>query len=204
MPDLPLDETDRRILEYLCRAQSFERIPPVFASRGDISGMLRLSLNEYDEACGRLAARRLIRSDQPGSGDLDFIAPTRAGRRTVTRPPQPGSPGWRILEHLCRAPGVDPAGSSGERVAREAGPALALPGGTPASQPVAPPASTQQETGGFSAPQVMQAAGIPTTDAYQAACELLYAWGLIERQAEGASHYARIAPTQAGRETLAG
>jgi hypothetical protein len=77
----PLDETARRILEYICQRQPAEGEPPVFHSRMDITGMLRLSLSEYDEACGRLAAANLIASDQPASGDLDYIAPTPAGRQ---------------------------------------------------------------------------------------------------------------------------
>jgi hypothetical protein len=84
-----INETARRILEYICSLQPADRQAPVFQSRRDITGMLRLSLSEYDEACRRLDAAHLIISDQPGSGDLDFIAPTQEGFRYLSGPTLP-------------------------------------------------------------------------------------------------------------------
>lgn len=73
-----LDETERRILAFICRylaPQSGQ-----YESRQTLTGELRLSLSEYDEACRRLIQLGLISTDQPLSGDCDFIAPTPAGR----------------------------------------------------------------------------------------------------------------------------
>ena len=78
---LNLAETERRILEFICRyiaPQSGQ-----YESRQTLTGELRLSLSEYDEACRRLIQLGLISTDQPLSGDSDFIAPTLAGRALV-------------------------------------------------------------------------------------------------------------------------
>ncbi len=79
MPSLTdLDDIQRRILAFICRT-----IPPGspnFESRQTLTGELRLSLSEYDEACGRLVRLGLIATDQPFSGDCDYITPTPAGR----------------------------------------------------------------------------------------------------------------------------
>ena len=160
----------RQILEYLCRSEPYERCPVSFHSRGEITGELRLSLIEYDQACGQLARLRLIVTDQPTSGDCDFIAPTKAGRRLVGRQPQPGSLAWRILATLAAQP---PAGDI-------------APGAYPAQ-----PAGVILEAVGLKP----DTAGIHL---YQAACQALYDWDLIARQTEGANCYARIGLTQAG------
>jgi hypothetical protein len=83
MPEQPLSDIARKILEYIVKNDPTQPGQVKYQSREEITGMLRLSLSEYDQACGELASQRLIVSDQPGSGDLDFIAPTPAGRQLV-------------------------------------------------------------------------------------------------------------------------
>jgi protein-tyrosine phosphatase len=87
--EILLDDISRQILEFICRREPVDRDPPVFLRREDIAGELRLSLREYDEACGQLSRYRLIFTDQPASSDVDFIAPTRAGRLLGTPRPLP-------------------------------------------------------------------------------------------------------------------
>ena len=76
-----LEHISRRILDFVCRTLPEENPPQHFQHRDDIAGMLRLSLSEYDEACGQLVRLRLIVTDPPAAPDCDFIAPTPAGRR---------------------------------------------------------------------------------------------------------------------------
>jgi hypothetical protein len=78
-----LEENARRILDLVCRVLPEENPPQHFQYRNDIAGLLRLSLSEYDEACGQLIRLRLIVTDPPAAPDCDFIAPTSAGRRLV-------------------------------------------------------------------------------------------------------------------------
>ena len=73
-----LDETQRRILAFVCRWVSPGS--GEYESRQTLTGELRLALSEYDEACRGLIRFGLITTDQPLSGDCDFIAPTPAGR----------------------------------------------------------------------------------------------------------------------------
>ncbi len=101
MPEPALDETQRRILEFLCRRYPYESGETRFEQRMVVCGELRLALHEYDAACGMLDGLRLIVTDQPYAHDCDFIAPTLAGRRAVSRPPQPGSLPWRILAWMA-------------------------------------------------------------------------------------------------------
>lgn len=168
MPPIELDEFERQILEFLCRWIPFESNPPRFERREEVCGELRLSLSEYDAACGRLERKRLIFSDQPASGELDFVAPTKAGRRWVGAPPQQGGFAWRILEFL----------------------------------------GAQIDTGAaaLSYLDILQGLNL-TADkvglaAYQKACQVLFDWDLITRQAQGENLYAAIALTGTGRQTL--
>lgn len=108
MPPPTLDETQQRILEFLARNFPYETLPPQFEQRNTICGELRLALHEYDAACGGLYSQRLIVTDPPYSHDCDTIALTLAGRRAVSRPPNPGSLAWRILEALCQIPPGEP------------------------------------------------------------------------------------------------
>lgn len=77
-PSYTLDETQRRILAFICRWVSPGS--GQYESRQTLTGELRLALSEYDEACRGLIRFGLIVTDQPMSGDCDFIAPTQAGR----------------------------------------------------------------------------------------------------------------------------
>ena len=104
MDEMKLDDIERQILEAVCRRVPFERNPPQYETRGDLTGSLRLALNEYDRACGALIRLGLIASDQPFSGECDFITPRRAGRRLVSAPPQEGSLAIKVLEQLRTAP----------------------------------------------------------------------------------------------------
>ena len=79
-----LEQNARRILDFVCRTLPDENPPQHFQSRVDIAGMLRLSLSEYDEACGQLVQLRLIVTDPPAAPDCDYIAPTPAGRRLAS------------------------------------------------------------------------------------------------------------------------
>ena len=151
MDEMKLDDIERQILEAVCRRVPFERNPPQYETRGDLTGSLRLSLNEYDRACSALLRLGLIASDQPFSGECDFITPRRAGRRLVSSPPQEGSLAMRVLEYLRIAP-------AGNWLAAE---------------------------------EVTAALGLGDA-AYQAACEALFTWDLIERQEEGKDCYARV------------
>jgi hypothetical protein len=168
MSQIELDEFERQILEFLCRWIPYESNPPRFERREEVCGELRLSLSEYDAACGRLERKRLIVSDQPASGELDFVAPTKAGRRLVSAPPQPGGFSWRILEFLG--------------------------------------AHTKPGTPGFASLDVLQALHLAMNSAgiaaYQKACQALYDWDLITRQAQGENLYALIALTSSGRQAL--
>lgn len=83
MSEPGLDETPRRILEFICRWLPESDPPQQYESRTSVCGELRLALHEYDEACGVLLRRRLIVTDQPYSHDADQIAPTPAGRAWV-------------------------------------------------------------------------------------------------------------------------
>ena len=165
-----LDETQYRILEFLCRRYPYDTGETRFEQRIVVCGELRLALHEYDNACGKLDSLRLIVTDPPYAHDCDSIAPTLAGRRAVSRPPQPGSLAWRMLVWLVSQTAVEkPDYLSGEAVA------LAV---------------------GLSA----DAAG---RQAYQTACQALFNWGWITRQAEGELVYAYIALTLQGRQQLA-
>jgi hypothetical protein len=121
-----LDEIPRRILEFLQRHYPFETIPTVFEQRMVVCGELRLALHEYDAACGELDRLGLIVTDPPYAHDCDFIALTPAGRRAVTRPPQPGSLAWAILEILCQTAQAVP-GASQYTSAAQVLPALGVP-----------------------------------------------------------------------------
>ena len=83
MSTQPLSEIAQKILAYICKNNPAGSGETRYQSREDITGMLRLSLSEYDEAAGELAGLGLVVSDQPYSGDLDFIAPTQAGHLRV-------------------------------------------------------------------------------------------------------------------------
>ena len=78
---IDLEENARRILDFVCRVIPEENPPRHFQHRDDIAGLLRLSLSEYDEACGQMARLRLIVTDPPAAPDCDYIAPTPTGRR---------------------------------------------------------------------------------------------------------------------------
>ncbi len=76
-----LDEIQQRILVFVCRHIPASSPPGTqFESRQAVTGELRISLSEYDQACGALIRLGLLISDQPLSGDCDFIAPSAAGR----------------------------------------------------------------------------------------------------------------------------
>jgi hypothetical protein len=165
----PLDETQRRILEFICRWHPYETSQDQFEQRLVICGELRLALHEYDEACGGLDRLRLIVTDQPYSHDCDNITPTLAGRRAVSHPPLPGGLPWRILQVLADQ---IPAGEEGY-----------LPGDL-----IAQAAGLQQDSAGL--------------HAFQTACQALFNWGWISRQAEGDRLYARLRITSAGRQQL--
>jgi len=171
MPQPDLDETQRRILEFICRRYPFETSESRFEQRMVVCGELRLALHEYDAACGVLDHLRLIVTNPPYAHDCDFIAPTLAGRRAVSRPPQPGSLPWRMLEWLAsQLDANSPEALNGEAVAQAAGLA-------------------------------QDAAG---RQAFQTACQALFNWGWISRQAEGELVYAYITPTPMGRQQIAG
>ena len=83
MPQPDLDETQRRILEFICRRYPFETSESRFEQRMVVCGELRLALHEYDEACMGLTRQRLIVTDPPYANDCDSIAPTPAGRAVI-------------------------------------------------------------------------------------------------------------------------
>ena len=97
-----LTDDQRRILEFLHRHHPVEQIPGAFETRNVICGELRLALHEYDEACRDLTRLRLLVTDPPQAHDCDFVNISAAGRRLLTRPPQPGSLAWRVLAHICQ------------------------------------------------------------------------------------------------------
>lgn len=167
-----LDDIPRQILEFLQRHYPYETIPTVFEQRIVVCGELRLALHEYDAACGELDRLGLIVTDPPYAHDCDFIALTPAGRRAITRPPQPGSLAWAILEVLCQA--AEPAVADGAQFTSAAQVLSAL--GVP------------QETAGMRA--------------YLSACQALYNWGWITRRAVGEDVFREIAPTPAGCQVL--
>jgi len=170
MPQLILDETQRRILEFLCQYYPYDTNPPQFEQRIVVCGELRLALHEYDEACTGLDRQRLIITDPPYAHDCDTISPTLAARRAVSPPAKPGSLAWKILAYLGQE--TDP---QGERVE--------FPGET-----------------------ILSALGIPQDEAgwrsYQTACQVLFNWGWITRQEQGAICYAVIGLTPGGLNKL--
>ena len=97
-----LTDDQRRILAFLHRHYPVEHYPAVFETRIVICGELRLALHEYDEACRELTRLRLLVTDPPQANDCDSVNLSAAGRRILTRPPQPGSLAWRILAHVCQ------------------------------------------------------------------------------------------------------
>jgi hypothetical protein len=83
MADIVLGKEARRILEFVCRTLPVENPPEHFQNRTDISGELRLSLAEYDDACRQLTREHLIVTDPPNAPDCDWIAPSAKGRQVV-------------------------------------------------------------------------------------------------------------------------